>query len=234
MYRDLTGLMFGDLYVIEKLDTRSKNGCMLWKCRCKCGNTTIVTSSNLNSGNTKSCGCYRSRIASERKKGNRYELRDGYYVGFTTNSGEEFLFDICDFDLVSKHSWRVDSYGYIVTDIHQRRSVRLHRLILEAGANIIDHKNGNPKDNRRSNLRVADCSKNQMNRKVGSNSLTGIRGVTYRKDRGNYFARIKVDGANHYLGTFETVEEAYRARCDAENRLFGSFSYINSRGGDAV
>lgn len=232
MHQDLTGMVFGKLSVIKETDMRGADGSVMWQCKCSCGNITNVTTTNLKSGNTKSCGCYRVYLPTERKKENQFEFRDGYYVGFATNTGEEFTFDICDFDLVSKYAWRIDKYGYVVTDINKRRAVRLHRLILGDDIKVIDHKNGNTKDNRRMNIRAADCSKNQMNRKVGSNSLTGLRGVTYRKDRDIYFARIKVNGKNHYLGAFKTAEEAYKARLDAENSMFGEFSYENSRGGD--
>ena len=41
-------------------------GHSLWLCRCTykgCGNTTKVKTGNLKTGNTKSCGCYRSKLA---------------------------------------------------------------------------------------------------------------------------------------------------------------------------
>lgn len=31
-----------------------------WKCRCDCGNTIIVQGNNLQSKNTKSCGCFQT------------------------------------------------------------------------------------------------------------------------------------------------------------------------------
>ncbi len=53
---DLTGKSFGDLVVIEEINDRCKKSVM-WKCRCKCGNIINVSSGNLLSGNSKSCGC---------------------------------------------------------------------------------------------------------------------------------------------------------------------------------
>lgn len=54
-YKDLTGQTFGKLTVIRINDF--KRGRARFLCRCKCGNTTVVTSSNLQYGTTKSCGC---------------------------------------------------------------------------------------------------------------------------------------------------------------------------------
>ena len=54
---DLTGQRFGRLTVIE----RAGNDCIgqvTWRCRCDCGNITVVAGGNLRTGNTQSCGCY--------------------------------------------------------------------------------------------------------------------------------------------------------------------------------
>ena len=51
---------FGHLTVIEET-TQRKNGQIVWKCKCKCGNTCFITSANLINGFTKSCGCIKSR-----------------------------------------------------------------------------------------------------------------------------------------------------------------------------
>ncbi len=53
---NLIGKQFGKLFVIEKLDVR--NGCRFWLCKCDCGNTSEVSSSNLSGGvrQCKICG----------------------------------------------------------------------------------------------------------------------------------------------------------------------------------
>lgn len=63
---DLVGRTFGRLTVI-KLAGYSRDGRARWSCRCQCGNTTTVLSSNLRRGLILSCGCLhqeRSRDAS--------------------------------------------------------------------------------------------------------------------------------------------------------------------------
>jgi len=54
--KDLTGQRFGRLIAIEPTDKRSGSR-ILWRCKCDCGNEAYVSSANLVSGNTKSCGC---------------------------------------------------------------------------------------------------------------------------------------------------------------------------------
>lgn len=54
---DLSGRVFGRLTVLEKLPEKTQSKAVQWLCSCTCGNTLPVTTSRLNSGNTKSCGC---------------------------------------------------------------------------------------------------------------------------------------------------------------------------------
>lgn len=58
-FRNLTGMRFGKLLVLNKTELR-RNGKILWECQCDCGNTCLVRSCHLISGHTKSCGCYSS------------------------------------------------------------------------------------------------------------------------------------------------------------------------------
>jgi hypothetical protein len=64
---NLVGKEFGYLTVIEKTDKR-KNGGVVWLCKCKCGNFKEVTTSDLNAGRVKSCGCYNKEIVSSHYK----------------------------------------------------------------------------------------------------------------------------------------------------------------------
>src|SRR5690606_38810465 len=58
---DLTGEVCGDLTVTGRADS-DKYGRTRWNCRCSCGASLIVSSNNLRTGNTKSCGCRKRRV----------------------------------------------------------------------------------------------------------------------------------------------------------------------------
>ena len=79
----------------------------------------------------------------------------------------------------------------------------------------IDHKDGNPGNNSISNLRLADCTDNNRNRKVNKTSTTGLKGVTPMTNGTGFFSQIRCgNGIRKYLGFFSTAEaahEAYRA-----------------------
>ena len=56
----MIGETFGKLKVLQMIENeRSKEGNFIWECQCECGNVLKVSTSNLKSGNTTSCGCTR-------------------------------------------------------------------------------------------------------------------------------------------------------------------------------
>jgi len=57
---DHTGKRFGLLTVTGLHERRKIDS--FWSCVCDCGNTSIVRSAHLRTGNTQSCGCYRKRV----------------------------------------------------------------------------------------------------------------------------------------------------------------------------
>ena len=56
-FEDLTGQRFGKLLVLQRIDKRGQH--YIWKCQCDCGGLTEVSSTNLKTGHTTSCGCNR-------------------------------------------------------------------------------------------------------------------------------------------------------------------------------
>lgn len=60
MNRELGGLVFGRLTVLERAGRR--RGRLAWRCRCSCGNTALVVTYDLTSLNVKSCGCLRREV----------------------------------------------------------------------------------------------------------------------------------------------------------------------------
>lgn len=55
--KEIKGVRFERLVAMER--TRNEHGDVAWICQCDCGNTVIVRTADLMSGNTKSCGCYK-------------------------------------------------------------------------------------------------------------------------------------------------------------------------------
>jgi len=64
--KDLTNQHFGLLTALKPIATNN-NRSIVWLCQCECGNQTQVSSADLLSGNTKSCGCQRNKSYGENK-----------------------------------------------------------------------------------------------------------------------------------------------------------------------
>lgn len=58
------------------------------------------------------------------------------------------------------------------------------------------------------------------NRKRNSNNTSGATGVSYSKSKKKWVAYIKIQRKNISLGTFNTKEEAIKARLHGEEKYF--------------
>ena len=74
--KNLTGKIFERLTVLKFIPDKTTQ--TRWECQCSCGNTTIVTTSQLNSGKTKSCGCFRVEDMEKRMAKKSYLNKDEY------------------------------------------------------------------------------------------------------------------------------------------------------------
>lgn len=118
-----------------------------------------------------------------------------------------------------------DGYRVITIDYSEHRG---HQLVwlLETGAyseKILDHKDGNPANNRIDNLRETDHQGNSQNRQGPNKGKFGGLpiGVYPRGDR--FYAEIRVNKKPVKLGTFATVAEAENAHLIARRK-----HYLNS------
>ncbi|MCW6682090.1 AP2 domain-containing protein [Aerococcaceae bacterium NML160702] len=60
---------------------------------------------------------------------------------------------------------------------------------------------------------------NSLNQKISKNNTSGIKGV-YLLPNGRYRASISFRRKNIHLGVFDTIDEAKRARIEAEEKYF--------------
>ena len=226
-------MRFGRLTVIERAEdyvspSGHKNVQWLCECSCETNRHIIVSGCSLTRGLTKSCGCLKKDISTENgkknKKYNTYDLSGEYGIGYTSK-GEEFYFDLEDYDLIKDYCWHIDNKGYVVSH-NPSGSTLFHRQLLDC--KCIDHINHNTRDNRKSNLRNVTYSQNQMNTSKRHDNTSGITGVDWHKHERMCRARIQVNGKSIMLGYFNSFEDAVKARKEAEEKYFGEYSYNNS------
>jgi hypothetical protein len=139
------------------------------------------------------------------------------------------MFDYVDGDLFWKPSkaGTIDGGGYIQTGI-KGKYFKNHRLIfmMHHGyvPEFIDHIDGNRLNNRIENLRPATRSENQYNKKVKRETVSGVKGVTWRSDSNKWRAKITVDTKEIVIGNYKTKEEAKDAIEKARALLHKQFA----------
>lgn len=149
--------------------------------------------------------------------------------------GFSAVIDASDADLVAGRSWHLTfnkngSHKAVTTTImsnRSKRTIKLHRAILGETRGLVDHRDGDVLNNRRSNLRACDAIQNAQNKhrsvRMKRGSLKGVVEVA----SGRFWATIQVNKRRKSLGTYETEELAGRMYDAAAVQFFGDFARPN-------
>lgn len=199
--RDLTGQRFGKLVALEPTQERSSKGDTIWKCHCDCGNDALVPLTQLTQGNKKSCGCM-----------GHPPIKD--YIG--KRFGQLVViryFGKCN----GMHRWECQCDCGNTTVVGQ--------TLLQSGKTkscgclqakiVID------------NMKFIDGTSVTLLEKASgrhlSTNTSGYNGVYLNRRSGKWIAQIGFKGKTYYLGSFRVIEDAVKARREAEQRIYGEF-----------
>lgn len=119
----------------------------------------------------------------------------------------------------------ITSNGYRMVCVNYEKYL-VHRLVwkMKSGADApfsVDHIDGNPLNNRFSNLRAATQSQNGMNSKLPKNNTSGVKGVYW--GQGKWMAQICLRRRTIPLGGFDKLEDAAQAVSSARTKYHGEF-----------
>ena len=153
--------------------------------------------------------------------------------------GQRALVDEDDYDRLSSFKWMAlkDPHGEsrycagrtVTVAPWVKSLILMHREVLGVGPEekrVVDHINGDPLDNRKSNLRLATLSQNCRNSVRPKNNTSGFKGVDFNKDSQLWRARIHTDEGRVHLGYFDAPEKAYAAYCEAAIKFHGEFARL--------
>lgn len=88
----------------------------------------------------------------------------------------------------------------------------------------VDHVNGDSRDNRILNLRLASKSQNAQNQSRSTKNSSGHKGVSWCTQKRRWRASIKVGHRSVHLGYFRELATAAEAYRNAANKYFGEFA----------
>ena len=147
--------------------------------------------------------------------------------------GEFAMVDDEDLHLVMSLHWQChidpkNGRKYAVTTLYNpKRTVSMHRLILEHDLDHTDHHDGNGLNNQKENIRPATRTQNGQNRQLQVHSAK-FKGVQLDKRTGhNWYSRIRIAGKLKHLGYFNSPVEAAKAYDVAALDNFGAFARTN-------
>jgi len=149
--------------------------------------------------------------------------------------GRVALVDDEDFEWLSQWKWYYHRYrktGYAMRNgpSPKRGLILMHVTILQrhkrwACGRGIDHINMCGCDNRKENLRLATSSANGMNAGLRLDNTSGVKGVNWHKAGRKWQARICINQKETFLGLFTDMDDAIKAREQAEIKYFGKYRH---------
>jgi hypothetical protein len=200
---DQTGKRFGRL-VVQSHKGRNANLKQLWECQCDCGNTKLVTTQELNSGDTTSCGCYlKERIT-----------KHGGWKKSSYNTWRAMM-RRCN----NPEDKDYPKYGGAGILVHQdwHDYLNFERDMGEPqGKETLDRID--PYGNySASNCRWASLYMQARNKRVPKTNTSGYIGViNVYKDK--WMAKITTNKKSFYSQVFDSIEEAVTARRELEKK----------------
>lgn len=127
------------------------------------------------------------------------------------------LVDDTDYDELSQYRWSFTGTRkgkkrlYVSRGTGNGGRMLIHRQIMgmkKGDRTQVDHKDGNPLNNQRSNLRKATNALNSQNQISVPGSKSSYRGVSFKKDLGKWQAYARLNGKQHHLGYFHNEQDA--------------------------
>lgn len=171
-------------------------------CRCDCGKEKTVSKYNVLAGLSKSCGCFSSDRARERRKTHGMSASQEY-------SSWRHMIDRCNNKKHRAYRWYGAAGITVCSEWEQSFDAFFRDVGKSPGQGWTIDRIDSSKGYFPGNVRWADWKTQSSNKKPRANPL-GVRGISHsgRKFR----AYGKESGRHIHLGVFETVAEAIAAR----------------------
>jgi hypothetical protein len=147
-----------------------------------------------------------------------------------SNSSRRTAIDDEDYERCKLYKWRLDTHGNHSQTVNggPGNLTPIANYIMNDFKNTYDHRDLNPCNNQKSNLRICTNSQNGANKdKPNIPTSSKYKGVRFYKRTGRWSAQIQVNQKNIHLGYFDTEVKAARKYNIAAKQYFGEFARLN-------
>ena len=191
---DLTGRRFGKLLCLEPANQKDASGSALWHCQCECGQECLASAKQLRDGTKKSCGCLRTP---PRKQYEGMQFGQLTVLEYAGKSG-------------GVHQWKCKCSCGNETIVSQ--SLLQNGKTRSCGC----YQAGNITRNLKlcDGTSVTKLEATKKHRRISNTS--GHTGVYENKRTGRWAAQITFKGKTYYLGSYEDIQDAIKARMRGE------------------
>jgi len=149
------------------------------------------------------------------KKNLSYDKSTGLFTWLISSNGRIKVGDIAG-TLTKKGYIHIGLSG----KIHKAHRLAWLYVYGEIPTNTIDHIDGNQLNNKIKNLRNVTHSQNLKNTKMYKHNTSGFCGVYWKEQNKKWLASINSEGSFKYLGLFDNLSDAVKARIEAE-KIYG-------------
>ena len=156
----------------------------------------------------------------------------GPSIAYLDLGGDAYaLIDSQDAEVLGAFNWRLQNGRDYVTRSTVaaegvKTKVALHHQIMGRNPGmLVDHRNRNPRDNRKGNLRWCENYQNQHNQ--GPREGRRFKGTKRHPTCTSYTGHIRAFGKYYEKGKFPTEEAAARWYDEMARKLHGEFAYQN-------
>jgi hypothetical protein len=151
-------------------------------------------------------------------------------LDYDPNTGE-FVWRVATTNCVKagQRAGSVAALGYVHIGL-VGKTFRAHRLAWlyihgEWPAKDLDHINGDKRDNRIANLRLATRPQNCANMGPHKGNKSGVKGVSWCTRDKRWIAGIRINGKRKHLGSFSSIADAAAVYERAASERFGEFAW---------
>lgn len=200
-YSDYIDKKFGKWTVLSFAKKTDKT--VFFTCRCECGTEREISSYKLKNGASKSCGCSRQKDVTNKKFG---KLTFVEKIGKTKNNLVIWKCQCECGNIIER------TYASIVS-----KNICSCGCLAKENAREMIISNSSKLE------RVENTCINNLKQKISKNNKSGVKGVSWDAKRHKWVAQITFKRKNYNLGRYDRIEDAIKARKDAEEEVFGNF-----------